>query len=111
PVPIALASSFNPALAFQMARISALEASTAGIHVTFSPMADLSRDPRWGRVVESFGEDPYLLGVFTEQMVKGYQNDGIDKIGNIASCVKHFAAYGASEAGRDYNTVDVSKTA
>jgi beta-glucosidase len=111
PVPIALASSFNPLIAFQTARISAIEASTAGIHVTFSPMADLSRDPRWGRVVESFGEDPYLAGVFSAQMVKGYQNDGIEKIGNLAACVKHFAAYGASEAGRDYNTVDVSKTA
>ncbi|MCR3906623.1 MAG: glycoside hydrolase family 3 C-terminal domain-containing protein [Tenericutes bacterium] len=111
PVPIALASSFNPLIAFQTARISAIEASTAGIHVTFSPMADLSRDPRWGRVVESFGEDPYLAGVFSAQMVKGYQNEGIEKIGNLAACVKHFAAYGASEAGRDYNTVDVSKTA
>lgn len=111
PVPIALASSFNPRMAFETARISAIEASTAGIHVTFSPMADLSRDPRWGRVVESFGEDPYLAGVLAANMVKGYQNDGIEKVGNLAACVKHFAAYGASEAGRDYNTVDVSRTA
>jgi len=109
PVPIAISSSWNPELAYQMARVSALEASSAGIHVTFSPMADLSRDPRWGRVVEGFGEDAYLSSSFVKQMVLGYQNDGIEKPGNVASCVKHFAAYGAVEAGRDYNTVDVSR--
>ncbi len=109
PVPIAMASSFNEKLAFSCARVSAMEASSSGIHVTFSPMADLSRDPRWGRVVESFGEDPYLIAQMTEAMVKGYTNDGIKKDGNIASCVKHFAAYGAAEAGRDYNTVDLSR--
>lgn len=109
PVPLAMAASFNPELVKKAARISAIEAQTAGIHVTFSPMSDLSRDPRWGRVVESFGEDPYLNGVFSKAMVEGYQHDGIDKIGNLASCVKHFAAYGASEAGRDYNTVDISR--
>ena len=109
PVPLALSTSWNPKLAFDMARVSAIEASTAGIHVTFSPMADLSRDPRWGRVVEGFGEDPYLNALFTKEMVKGYQQDDISKDGNIASCVKHFAAYGAAEGGRDYNTVDVSR--
>ncbi|MBU0996814.1 MAG: glycoside hydrolase family 3 C-terminal domain-containing protein [Firmicutes bacterium] len=109
PVPIAMASSFNPEIAYQCARISAKEASTSGIHVSFSPMADLSRDPRWGRVVEGFGEDPTLISSMVEQMVKGYIGDGIEKEGNIASCVKHFAGYGASEAGRDYNTVDISK--
>jgi beta-glucosidase len=109
PVPIGLASSFQPELAFQTARVSALEASTSGIHVTFSPMADLARDPRWGRVVESFGEDPHLISTMAEAMVKGYQHDGIEKEGNLASCVKHFAAYGAAEAGRDYNTADVSR--
>ncbi len=108
PVPLALAATFNPELVQKTARISAIEAQTSGIHVTFSPMADLSRDPRWGRVVESFGEDPYLIGEMSAAMVRGYQNDGIEKVGNIASCVKHFAGYGASEAGRDYNTVDVS---
>ena len=111
PVPLALAASFNPALAFMTARISAIEASTSGIHVTFSPMADLSRDPRWGRVVEGFGEDPYLIGEMAKAMVEGYQNDGIDKTGNIACCVKHYAGYGASEGGRDYNTVDLSRQA
>jgi len=109
PVPIALASSWNTDLARLTARVSALEASTSGIHVTFSPMVDLARDPRWGRVVEGFGEDPYLSGQFAAAMVKGYQNDGIGKPGNIAACVKHFAGYGASEAGRDYNAVDLSR--
>lgn len=111
PVPLALASSWNPELVKKAARISAVEASTAGIHVTFAPMADLSRDPRWGRVVEGFGEDPYLTGVMAQSMVEGFQNDGIEKDGNLAACVKHFAGYGASEAGRDYNTVDVSRYA
>jgi beta-glucosidase len=109
PVPIGLASSWNPELARITARISSLEAATSGIHVTFSPMADLTRDPRWGRAVESFGEDPVLISRMVEAMVDGYQHDGIDKVGNLASCVKHYAAYGASEAGRDYNTVDVSR--
>ncbi|MDO9630148.1 MAG: glycoside hydrolase family 3 N-terminal domain-containing protein [Acholeplasmataceae bacterium] len=109
PVPLAISSSWNPKLAFDTARVSAIEASSAGIHVTFSPMADLTRDPRWGRVVEGFGEDPYLNAVFTKEMVKGYQQGDISKDENIASCVKHFAAYGAAEGGRDYNTVDVSR--
>ncbi len=109
PVPLGLASSFNPKLAKKVARISALEAATSGIHVTFSPMADLSRDPRWGRVVESFGEDPYLNGQFSSAMVQGYQGDDLKQENNLASCVKHYAAYGKSEAGRDYNTVDLSR--
>jgi beta-glucosidase len=109
PVPLALSTSWNPKLAYDMARVSATEASTAGLHVTFSPMADLSRDPRWGRVVEGFGEDPYLNQIFTKSIVEGYQQDDISKDGNIAACVKHFAAYGASESGRDYNTVDMSR--
>ncbi|MFA7376207.1 MAG: glycoside hydrolase family 3 N-terminal domain-containing protein [Acholeplasmataceae bacterium] len=109
PVPLAMAATFNPNLVKKAARISSIEAQTAGIHVTFSPMADLTRDPRWGRVVEGFGEDPYLNGVLAASMVQGYQHDGIDKEGNLASCVKHFAGYGLSEAGRDYNTTDVSR--
>jgi beta-glucosidase len=104
-----MASSFNPKLAEICARVSAIEASTSGIHVTFSPMADLSRDPRWGRVVEGFGEDSYLIGEMVKGMVKGYIGSGMDKPGNLASCVKHFAGYGACEAGRDYNTVDLSR--
>ena len=109
PVPLALSTSWQPKLAFDVARVSAIEASAAGIHVTFSPMADLSRDPRWGRVIEGFGEDSYLSAQFTAAMVKGYQQEDISKDGNIASCVKHFAAYGLAEGGRDYNTVDVSR--
>jgi beta-glucosidase len=109
PVPLAMASSFNPSLVEKAARISAIEAQTAGIHVTFSPMSDLTRDPRWGRVVEGFGEDPYLNQVYSSAMVKGYQQDDVSKEGHLASCVKHFAGYGESEAGRDYNTVDMSR--
>ena len=109
PVPLAMSTSFRPELATLAARISAKEAATAGIHVTFSPMADVSRDPRWGRVVEGFGEDALLTGDFAAAMVKGYQGDDLKKEDSIASCVKHFAGYGASEGGRDYNHVDVSR--
>lgn len=109
PVPLGLAASWNDELIELSARISAIEASTAGIHVTFAPMADLVRDPRWGRVVESYGEDSYLNGRFAALQVKGFQGKNIKKDGNIASCVKHFAAYGAAEAGKDYNTVDMSR--
>jgi beta-glucosidase len=109
PVPLALASSFNDEILKKVARISAVEASTAGIQVTFAPMVDLVRDPRWGRVVESFGEDPYLAKRFAANQVQGYQGNDVAKEGNIAACVKHFAAYGLAEAGRDYNTVDLSR--
>lgn len=109
PVPIALASSFNPELVKQASRTSAVEASTAGIHVTFAPMADLVRDPRWGRVVESFGEDPYVNEVMVQASVEGFQAGDLKDERTLASCVKHFAGYGASEAGRDYNTVDLSR--
>ncbi len=109
PVPLALASSFNDDILYSVARTSAIEASTAGIHVTFAPMVDLVRDPRWGRVVESFGEDPYMAQRFASIQVKGYQNNDISQDGNIGSCVKHFAAYGLAEAGKDYNTVDLSR--
>lgn len=109
PVPIALASSFNPSIASLAAKVSAKEASTAGIHVVFSPMCDLTRDPRWGRVVEGFGEDVYLTGEMAKAMVEGYTNNGEFGEGSVASCIKHFAGYGASEAGRDYNTVDLSR--
>ncbi|MDX9692391.1 MAG: glycoside hydrolase family 3 N-terminal domain-containing protein [Acholeplasmataceae bacterium] len=109
PVPLALSCSWNPDLAYKVARISAIEAQTAGIHVTFAPMADLSRDPRWGRVVEGFGEDVTLLKAFTRKMVEGFQQGDIRQEGNLVSCVKHFAGYGAAEAGRDYHTVDLSR--
>ncbi len=109
PVPLALASSFNPEMARLAGKIAAKEAYTSGIHVVFSPMCDLSRDPRWGRVVEGFGEDVYLTGEIAKAMVEGFTNKG--KLGKdaVACCIKHFAGYGAAEAGRDYNTVDLSR--
>lgn len=109
PVPIALAASFNPEVAKSCARVSATEATTAGIHVTFSPMADVTKDPRWGRVVEGFGEDQFLSSQMAKAMVEGYRGKGLDEPDALASCVKHFAGYGASLAGRDYNTVNLSK--
>lgn len=109
PVPLALGCSWDMSLAEKVARVSAKEASAGGVHVTFSPMVDLVRDPRWGRVMESTGEDTYLNSLFARAFVRGYQGNDISKDGNIAACVKHFAAYGAPEAGRDYNTVDMSE--
>ncbi|GMQ59947.1 glycoside hydrolase family 3 N-terminal domain-containing protein [Vallitalea sediminicola] len=107
PIPLAIGCSWNPQNAVLCGQISAKEASLSGVHVTFSPMVDLVRDPRWGRVMESTGEDTYLNSVFGKAFVKGYQGDFSSDY-NIASCVKHFAAYGAIEAGREYNTVDLS---
>lgn len=108
PIPLAIASSWNEKVATEAARVSAVEASSCGIHVTFSPMVDLVRDPRWGRVLESAGEDVYLNEVMAKAFVKGYQGD-LTNNKQIAACVKHFAAYGAAEAGREYNTVDISE--
>ena len=108
PINLALAGSFDPDLIERVARASAYEASHAGMHLTFSPMVDIVRDPRWGRVMESNGEDPYLSGVLAASYVKGYQGANLSHPGQLAACVKHFAGYGFSEAGRDYNTVDLS---
>lgn len=105
PIPLGLSTSFNPDLVEETARIAAKEATASGLHVTFSPMVDLSRDARWGRVMEGTGEDPYLNSVFAASFVKGYQGD-LDQE-HLAACVKHFAAYGAVESGREYNTVDI----
>lgn len=107
PINLAVAGSFDRALAKELAQMAAKEAALDGMSVTFAPMVDLVRDPRWGRVMESSGEDPYLNGEMAKATVEGYQGD-MGKY-NIAACVKHFAAYGAAEAGRDYNTVDVSE--
>ena len=107
PINLAVAASFNRELAKELAAMAAKEASLDGVGVTFAPMVDLVRDPRWGRVMESSGEDPYLGGEMAKATVEGYQGD-FGKY-NIAACVKHFAAYGAAEAGRDYNTVDMSE--
>lgn len=109
PIPLALGCSWDEEMAEKTARVAAKEASAAGIHVTFSPMVDLVRDARWGRVMESTGEDPCLNSMFARAFVRGYQGDDISKEENIAACVKHFAAYGAPEGGREYNTVDLSE--
>jgi beta-glucosidase len=110
PIPLAMGCSWNPELAGQGAEIAAREAAVSGVHVTFGPMADLVRDPRWGRVMESTGEDPYLNSLFARAMVRGYQGSGLPMdTERIAACVKHFAAYGAPEGGREYNTVDMSE--
>lgn len=108
PIPLAMSCSFNPENYYHATRIAAKECSASGIHLTFAPMSDLVRDPRWGRVMESPGEDPYLNSVMTEAAVKGFQGDNPREKGRIAACVKHFAGYGASEGGRDYNWVDLS---
>lgn len=110
PIPLGLASSWDDEAAETMARVSGHEASVSGLFVTFSPMVDLVRDPRWGRVMEATGEDPYLNGKLAAAMVHGYQGDDLrGDTSRVAACVKHFAAYGAAVAGRDYNTVDMSE--
>lgn len=109
PIPLAMSCSFNPALYTLATSVIAKEASADGVQVTFAPMADLVRDPRWGRVMESPGEDPYLNAQMISAAVKGFQGDDPKAPGKLGSCVKHFAAYSASEAGRDYNSVDMSK--
>ncbi len=110
PVPLAIGCSWDLELAERSAEIAAKEAAVSGVHVTYAPMVDLVRDPRWGRVMESTGEDPYLNAEFARAFVRGFQ--GSDLAGDhdrVAACVKHFAAYGAAEGGRDYNTVDLSE--
>ena len=109
PIPLALSCSWNMDLIKRSAQIAAQEASADGINWTFSPMVDISREPRWGRVSEGSGEDPYLGSKIAAAMVHGYQGDDLSKNNTILSCVKHFALYGAPEAGREYNTVDMSR--
>lgn len=109
PIPLGLSSTWDMDLIEKSARIAAVEASADGINWTFSPMVDVSRDPRWGRVSEGNGEDPFLGAKIAEAMVKGYQGDDLTNFNTIMACVKHFALYGAPEAGRDYNTVDMSR--
>ncbi len=109
PIPLGLAASWDLDLIERTARAAADEASADGLNWTFSPMVDIARDPRWGRVSEGSGEDPYLGSLIGVAMVKGYEQDDLSKDNTVMSCVKHFALYGASEAGRDYNTVDMSK--
>lgn len=106
PIPLGQACSFHPELVSEAASIAASEASSEGLKATFSPMIDVSRDPRWGRMLESFGEDPYVNGVMGEAMVDGYQQKSDE---GIAACLKHFAGYGAVNAGREYNDVEISQ--
>ncbi|MBM7693794.1 beta-glucosidase [Peribacillus deserti] len=110
PVPLAIGCSWDLELAEESARIAAKEAAVSGVHVTFAPMVDLVRDPRWGRVMETTGEDPHLNSEFARAFVRGFQgNDLKNQTDRVAACVKHFAAYGAPEGGRDYNTVNMSE--
>jgi beta-glucosidase len=109
PVPLAVAASWDPAAAATVAHTGAIEARADGIPWVFSPMVDIARDPRWGRIVESNGEDVYLSSVLARAWVKGYQQDDLSKPDSAAVSVKHFAAYGAAIAGRDYNAVDMSE--
>ncbi len=107
PIPLGQAASWNPDGVKKAARISAQEAAAAGVNWTFAPMMDIGRDPRWGRVAETLGEDPYLTGVLASAMIQGFQGDDLARPGSIAACAKHFAGYGASESGRDYNTTNI----
>ena len=107
PIPIGQAASWNGDLVEAGARISALEAARAGVNWTFAPMLDIARDPRWGRVAESFGEDPCLASVLGSAMVRGFQGQSLRDNGSIAACAKHFAGYGAAESGRDYATTNI----
>ena len=109
PVNLGISASWDLEEIERFARVSAEEASSVGLHWTFSPMCDISRDPRWGRVSEGSGEDPYLGGLIAAAMVRGYQGDDLSKDNTILSCAKHFIAYGAAQAGRDYHTVDISE--
>ncbi|XJZ27751.1 beta-glucosidase BglX [Bacillota bacterium Lsc_1132] len=110
PIPLAIGCSWDLELAEKSAEIAAREAAVSGVHVTFAPMVDLVRDPRWGRVMETTGEDPYLNSEFARAFVRGFQGGNLkDENDRVAACVKHFAAYGAPEGGRDYNTVNMSE--
>jgi beta-glucosidase len=109
PIPLAEAASWDLEAIGQSARIAAIEASAAGVHWTFAPMVDIARDPRWGRVMEGAGEDPYLGSLIARVRVKGFQGNGFGQTDALMACAKHFAAYGAAVGGRDYNAVDMSE--
>jgi beta-glucosidase len=109
PIPLGQAATWNPDLVQQGARVAAVEAASQGVRWSFAPMIDVTRDPRWGRIAESFGEDHYLNGVFGSAVVRGFQGDSLSHRTSIAACVKHFAAYGWAEGGRDYNTANISE--
>jgi beta-glucosidase len=108
PIPLGEAASWDLKAMEQSARIAAVEASAAGVHWTFAPMVDIARDPRWGRAMEGAGEDTYLGSLIAAARVKGFQGKGLGNTDALMACAKHFAAYGAAVAGRDYNSVDMS---
>jgi beta-glucosidase len=109
PIPLAEASSWDPALAERDAGIAAKEASASGIRWTFAPMVDIARDARWGRIAEGSGEDPFLGSIMAAARVRGFQGTDLSEPETVVACPKHYVAYGAAEAGRDYNTVDISE--
>ncbi len=109
PMPLAQGATFDPEITEACAKAAAKESSVSGVHVTFAPMADLVQDARWGRVMESTGEDPFLNGILAAAMVRGFQGDHVGKRDRVAACVKHFAGYGAPIAGKEYNTVELSE--
>lgn len=111
PIPLAMACSWDPERIEQAARIAASEATSSGICWTYSPMVDIARDPRWGRIAEGAGEDPWLGSKIASAYVRGYQGNDLTKNNTMMACVKHFALYGAAQGGRDYNTVDMSRVA
>jgi beta-glucosidase len=109
PIPLATAASWDPALVTAMESIAAREARAAGVHWTFAPMIDIARDPRWGRISEGAGEDPHLGAVMAAARVRGFQGDDVAAADRVLACLKHYVAYGAAVAGRDYNSVDLSE--
>lgn len=109
PLPLGQAASFDPQVAHDGARVAAVEATSVGIRWTFSPMVDIARDPRWGRIAEGYGEDPYLASLMGAATVRGYQADSLNDPTAMAACVKHFVGYGAAEGGRDYNSTFISE--
>ena len=109
PIPLGEAASWDPAAAERSAAIAAAETRAAGVHWTFAPMVDIARDARWGRIAEGAGEDPFLGAVMAAARVRGFQGDDYSRPDKVVACAKHWVAYGAAEAGRDYNTVDMSE--
>src|SRR6266853_305305 len=109
PVPLGLASSWDPDLIEQTARVAARETSASGIRWAFSPMLDIARDARWGRMTEGSGEDPFLGSLMARAYVRGYQGEHLDAPDSIVACAKHYVGYGAAEAGRDYNATEISE--
>ena len=109
PIPLGLSCSWDTAMIRQSATLAAKEATADGLNWVYSPMVDIARDPRWGRIAEGSGEDPFLGSQIAKAMVRGYQGSDLSKNNTVMACVKHFALYGASEGGRDYNTTDMSR--